>query len=246
MLAIVLGCDEDFSLVTENHPGLLKHKYYDPSASFPDLSSYPPSREDCWWQDLGARHASLELIPFSHHEATAAETLQEPVTSKEPKERVTFEEPAVPREPTAPAALVTPATPTAPKKLTALEVRIPVSKFKILPPKRGGKKKGDDEEIEGSQGERVSTYCLFLFLSDCSGRSLSANASERLLKRSSPPKGLTNAMLQRRRHKPTPQSTQIPMDLLGSPLSPSILRFVLFINSIRGSQNRGSVRKVHR
>ena len=135
VLAIVLGRDEDFSLVTENHPGLLKHKYYDPSASFPDLSSYPPSREDCWWQDLGACHASLELIPFSHHEATAAETLQEPITSKEPKEQVTFEELAVPRELTAPTALVTSATPTAPKKLTALEVRIPVSKFKILPPK---------------------------------------------------------------------------------------------------------------
>ena len=240
MLAIVLGRDEDFSLVTENHPGLLKHKYYDPSASFPDLSAYPPSREDCWWQDLGAHHASLELIPLSHHEATAAEMLQEPVTSKEPKERVTFEEPAVPQELTAPAALVTPATPT------ALEVRIPVSKFKILLPKRRGKKKGDDEEIEGSQGERVSTYFLFLFLSDCSGRSLSANASKRLLKQSSPPKGLTNAVLQRRRHKPMPQSTQILMDLLGSPLSPSILRFILFINSIRSSQNRGSVQKVHR
>ena len=95
----------------------------------------------------------------------------------------------MPQELTAPAALVTPATPTAPKKLTVLEACIPVSKFKILLPKCGGKKKGDDEGIEGSQGERVSTNCLFLFLSDCSGRSLSANASERLLKRLSPPKG---------------------------------------------------------
>ena len=191
------------------------------------------------------RHASLLSIPLSHNEATAAETPQEPVTSKVPKERVMFEEPAVPRELTAPAALATPATPTAPKELTAPAVRIPVSKFKILPPKRERGKKGDDQEIEG-QAERVSIYCLFLFLSDCSGRSLSANASERLLKRSPPPKGLINAVLHRRRHKPMPQSTQIPMDLLGSPLSPSILRFVPFINSICGSQNRGSVRKVHR
>lgn len=52
-LAIVLDNNEDFSLITENHPELPRHKFYNPSAFFPDLSLFPP-KEDCWWEDLGA------------------------------------------------------------------------------------------------------------------------------------------------------------------------------------------------
>ena len=55
-LAIVLKHDEDFSLVTESHPKLTTHKYYDETAVFPDLSSLTPSGEVCWWEDFGASH----------------------------------------------------------------------------------------------------------------------------------------------------------------------------------------------
>ena len=248
-LAIVLEKNEDFSLINEDHPELLRHKYYDPSRVFPDLSAFYPAREDCWWEDLGASHFS-SLVSLSHHKATAAQTCreqmpQEPVTSKEPKEPAKFEQPAVPHDPTAPATLPTPATPATPKKLTvhdqpataALAVPIRSSKLKILPPKRPGKaSKGGDGEIDGAQAEKVSIYCLSRFLSDCLGRSLSSNASERPPKRVTP-KSLPSAVLQRPRHKPMPQSTQIPMDPLGSPLSPSFLRFVLFISPIQSSKN---------
>jgi hypothetical protein len=64
-LAIVLGKNEDFSLITEDHPDLLKHKYYDASAHFPDLSPFLPAMEDCWWVDLGASHFSYLDFTFS-------------------------------------------------------------------------------------------------------------------------------------------------------------------------------------
>ena len=251
-LAIVLEKNEDFSLINEDHPELLRHKYYDPSRVFPDLSAFYPAREDCWWEDLGASHFS-SLVLLSHHKATAAQTCreqmpQEPVTSHEPKEPAKFEQPAVPHDLTAPATLPTPATLATPKKLTAhdqpataaLAVPIRSSKLKILPPKRPGKaSKGGDGEINGAQAEKVSIYCLFClfrFLSDCLGRSLSSNASKRPPKQVTP-KSLPSAMLQCPRHKPMPQSTQIPMDPLVSPLSPSFLRFVLFISPIQSSKN---------
>jgi hypothetical protein len=60
-LAIVLKCDEDFSLVTENHPKIKIHKYYTATAVFPDLSPFIPPREDRWWEDLGA---SLSYYSF--------------------------------------------------------------------------------------------------------------------------------------------------------------------------------------
>ena len=63
-LVIVLTKNEDFSLITENHPELKRHKYYNPSAVFPpDLSPFLPPREDRWWEDLGAS-LSFHLSPF--------------------------------------------------------------------------------------------------------------------------------------------------------------------------------------
>lgn len=190
------------------------------------------------------RHALLLLISLSHHEATVAQTgpeqmPQESTTSKEPQKLAMFGQPEVPRELTAPAtpATLARATPAAPKELTVLDqvpataaLTVPIK----IPPKRPGKTSKDgDEEIEGAQGEKVSIYGLFLFLvSDCLGRSLSANVSERLLKWLSL-KSLSSAVLQYHRPRPISPSTQTLTDLLGNPLSPSILRFVLLlINSI--------------
>ncbi|KAH9173114.1 hypothetical protein EDB89DRAFT_1905610 [Lactarius sanguifluus] len=54
-LTIVLQHDEDLSLLTPNHPDLPRHKYYDASVVFPDLHSFLPPREDCWWEDIVAQ-----------------------------------------------------------------------------------------------------------------------------------------------------------------------------------------------
>ncbi|KAF8259612.1 hypothetical protein EI94DRAFT_1813055 [Lactarius quietus] len=61
IVALALVLDEkdpnrfQFSLITENYPQdqLHRNKYYNPSAVFPDLSSYLPPREDRWWEELG-------------------------------------------------------------------------------------------------------------------------------------------------------------------------------------------------
>jgi hypothetical protein len=67
-LLIVLANNEDFSLITESHPELQRHKYYNPSAVFPDdLSPFLPPREDCWWEDLGVSHLLYPFHFFTMH-----------------------------------------------------------------------------------------------------------------------------------------------------------------------------------
>lgn len=66
-LSIVLSNDEDFSLITSNHPQLPSHKYYNDLAVFPDLSTFLPSREDCWWEGLGASHQIYTTQIFTIH-----------------------------------------------------------------------------------------------------------------------------------------------------------------------------------
>jgi hypothetical protein len=53
-LYIVLDSKGDFSDISRNHLCLEQHKYFKPSAKFPDnVSDLLPPREDCWWEDLG-------------------------------------------------------------------------------------------------------------------------------------------------------------------------------------------------
>jgi hypothetical protein len=55
-LSIVLDSNEDLSLITASHRDLQRHKYYSPSAEFPELSPFLPEGEDHWWEDLGVSH----------------------------------------------------------------------------------------------------------------------------------------------------------------------------------------------
>ncbi|KAF8262218.1 hypothetical protein EI94DRAFT_1704943 [Lactarius quietus] len=105
VLALVLDEKDpnrfQFSLITENYPQdeLHRNKYYNPSAVFPDLSSYLPPRKDWWWEELAA-------------ESRLGQTPQEPVI---PEEDTMQEEPAAFDQQVAPesAASLVPELPAA-------------------------------------------------------------------------------------------------------------------------------------
>src|SRR6201996_46926 len=64
-LFIVLESGADLSEIGRNHPNRRSHKYYDPSANFPnDISNLLPSSEHRWWDVLG-RSYSLFSGSFS-------------------------------------------------------------------------------------------------------------------------------------------------------------------------------------
>ena len=64
-LFIVLESGADLFKSGRNHPNHRSHKYYDPSANFPnDISNLLPSSEHCWWDVLG-RSYSLFSGSFS-------------------------------------------------------------------------------------------------------------------------------------------------------------------------------------
>ena len=53
-LSIVIADKEDLSRITRDHPGRLRHKFYDASANFSaDISDLLPPSEDRWWEVLG-------------------------------------------------------------------------------------------------------------------------------------------------------------------------------------------------
>jgi hypothetical protein len=146
-LTIVLHNGEDFSLISASHPQLAKHKYYKPSAVFPDLSPFLPSKEDCWWEDLGASHQDLSVSHF-HNAFAAAKSLSGQAT----------EEPAAVDATVAAEKLMALEEPASPKEPASLEGEEPAAgrqqvRIKILPPKPPHQS-GEDSDVEMSVVER--------------------------------------------------------------------------------------------
>jgi hypothetical protein len=54
-LAIVIRQDQDLLLISEDHPGIRRHIFYDSNARFPnDLSHLlPENAGERWWERLG-------------------------------------------------------------------------------------------------------------------------------------------------------------------------------------------------
>ena len=53
-LSIVMTGQEDLSHIARDHPGRLRHRFYDASVDFSaDISDLLPPGEDRWWEALG-------------------------------------------------------------------------------------------------------------------------------------------------------------------------------------------------